>query len=1014
MHMPERPDPGAFLQSVTHDLRREAEKLVPWFLDNMPEYYFRTHGPGEQARHIRAVISGQVLTGGQSASLWNPERTRVTRIAPAGPRTLVEHLTELADANIRTSRLYASLDGRLRLDTFLLEPQPSVGPGNRALVQAAALMESGRHLDPRHHKAFTDFLRGAPADYVDKFDPVRAARHFALYRELADRDEVRVELHILPGEAESRLVVAMREPPSSGLLLRVAGLALAEGLDIPRGYSDRFVFAAGDFTVISLYVCREGRGLLPPDPVWDRLKTRLRRVKWTAPHGLDVLARNPGFTPEQVELLAAGCECVHQLLVRRDLHAFTSDNIVRAVLGHVREARACLAYCEARFAPGRTDRDGAGRAAHDAAAALAASLDDEVARSVFEGLLAFFRHTLRTNYFLPGRFGLAFRLDPAVLTAVPGDGSPPDGERPYALFFLHGPHVQGFHLRYREMARGGVRLVRTRSQEQFEIESNRLLAEVRNLALSQQYKNKDIPEGGAKAVLLLGPGAEPTLALKCAVDGLLDCLVPGPDGAMPAGMVDYLGRDEYLYLGPDEGITPQHIGWIVARAGERGYRWPGAFMSSKAETGINHKRYGVTSLGVLEFADVFLREAGIDPDVQPFTVKITGGPAGDVAGNAMRQLIARYGERVRIVAVSDGHGAAHDPRGLDHDELLRLVDGERNIAAFSVARLSGDGAFVVRSDTAEGARVRAGLHNVVPADLFIPAGGRPDAIHAGNWRDFCDAVGRPSARVVVEGANLFLTAEARLRLEEAGALIVPGPSANKAGVICSSYEILAGMVMTEAEFAASRRRYVVEVLEILRRKCRAEADLLLRERRRGGGRTGLVALSGAVSREITAFKDAIAAALAASGLAVADDPLLRRLVAEHCPPLLVARHFDRLLETAPASYLQAVVAAHAASSIVYAEGLGWLSRLAGLSDLLTVLRTYYRQADVVAGHVAAVGKSRLPGREAIGRILSQAGCKLLCEETLAQGGCAVLCEDEAPPRDGHFPGGAGPGEPGGE
>lgn len=981
MPMSERPEAEAFLAAVTDGLRREASELAPWFLANMPDYYFLTHGPQEQARHVRAVISGQVLSGGQAATLWNPDRTRVTRIAPGGPEALLEHLGALTDANIRTSRLYASLDGRLRLDTFLLEPQPAVTAGSRVLAAAVARTLDGGHLHPRHAREFAAFLRGAPADYVEKFDPLRAARHFALARELDGRDAVRVELHLLPGVPESRVVVAMREAPEKGLLLRVARTVLAEGLGIPRGYSDRFCLPGGDLSVISLYVARDGAPLAVDDPAWGRLKTRLRRVKWTVAHDLDVLACRDGLSPEAVELLMAGCECVHQLLVRQNLHAFTTANIVRAVLGHVRETRACLAVFEARFDPARSSgREAAVARALDEARAMAEGVEDEVARGVFGGLLAFFIHTLRTNHYLPDRFGLAFRLDPAVLAAVPGGEAGPDEERPYALFFLHGPEAQGFHVRYREMARGGVRLVRTRSPEQFELESNRLFTEARNLALSQQYKNKDIPEGGAKAVLLLGPGADPALALKSAVDGLLDCTIGGPDG-LSHRMVDYLGRDELLYLGPDEGITPDHIRWIVARAARRGARWPGAFMSSKPESGINHKRYGVTSLGVLEFADAFLREAGLDPDARPFTVKITGGPAGDVAGNAILQLIARYGDRARIVAVSDGHGAAFDPAGLDHRELIRLVREERNMAAFDPQCLTGDGSFAVRVDTPEGAKARAGLHNTVAADLFIPAGGRPDTIHAGNWREFCNAAGRPSAKVVIEGANLFLTAEARLRLEEAGALIAPGPSANKAGVICSSYEILAGLVMTEAEFAAVRRRYVAEVLTILRRKARAEAGLLLRERRRSGGRLGLVALSREASREITAFKDAVVAALA-DGPSVAEDPILRRLVADHCPPVLVTRYFDRLLATVPAAYLRAVVAAEAASTMVYAEGLGWLSRVAGLRDLMAVIRTYYAQADAVAAQAAAVRRSRLPGRAAIERILLRSGPRFLAEEAL--------------------------------
>ena len=990
MTLPQLPDAATFKRSVNRELRRESDRLVPWFLANMPAYYFRTHAPAERARHIRAVISGEVLSGGQSATLWDQTRTTVTRIAPAGPQALIEHLAERIDDNIRTSRLYASLDGRLRLDTFLLDPQPAVGTGSRAMRQALAAMESGGHLDPRHRKAFIAFLRGAPADYVEKFDPLRAARHFALARELNGRDEVRVELHILAEAFESRLVVAMREPPRSRLLLQVARAVAAEGLDIRRGYSDRFALADGDVSVVSLYVAKDGVALTAADPAWKRLRLRLRRVKWSVPGVWDVLTTQHGFSPQEAELTAAGCECVRQFLLGQRPYAFSSYNVTRAVLKHPAPLRACLIAFAARFDPAARQQLPAGaepaEAAAEAAEAAVATVEDEVARQILAGLLTLWRHTRRTNCYLPDRFGLALRLDPGVIEGI--TGAPlPDGEQlPHALFFFTGPDMRGFHVRYREMARGGVRLVRTTSPEQLEAEAGRLFGEAKNLALSQQYKNKDIPEGGAKAVLLLGPGADPTLALKSAVDGLLDLLVPGEDGPTLPGVVDLLGREELVYLGPDEGITPEHIRWIVRRAGERGYGWPRAFMSSKPEGGINHKRYGVTSLGVLEFADAFLREAGIDPDVQPFTVKITGGPAGDVAGNAMLQLFARYGDRARLIAISDGHGAAYDPHGLDPGELTRLVAAERSIAAFAPDKLSGPDAFVVTADTPQGAKIRSNLHNVAVADLFIPAGGRPDTIHGGNWQEFCDSTGRPTARVIIEGANLFLTAKARLHLEAAGVLIAPGPSANKAGVTCSSYEILAGMAMTEAEFAACRRRYIPEVLTLLRQKARDEAGLLLRERRHSGGRTGLVALSRDVSAEITALKDAIGAALAREVPTVADiaaDPLLRRLVAEHCPPLVAARFFDRLLATAPASYLQAVIAAHAASTIVYAEGLGWLSRLAGLRDLMAVVRAYFATADALSGHLAVLAKSRLPGRRDMARILARSGRKVLCQAALA-------------------------------
>ena len=97
-------------------------------------------------------------------------------------------------------------------------------------------------------------------------------------------------------------------------------------------------------------------------------------------------------------------------------------------------------------------------------------------------------------------------------------------------------------------------------------------------------------------------------------------------------------------------------------------------MSSKPRAGINHKEYGVTSEGVNVFLEVALRKAlGIDPTKDSFTVKMTGGPDGDVAGNEIKILIREYGDNVKIVGIADHSGCAEDPEGLDHDELLRLV-----------------------------------------------------------------------------------------------------------------------------------------------------------------------------------------------------------------------------------------------------------------------------------------------------------------------------------------------------
>merc|ERR1712216_390328 len=246
---------------------------------------------------------------------------------------------------------------------------------------------------------------------------------------------------------------------------------------------------------------------------------------------------------------------------------------------------------------------------------------------------------------------------------------------------------------------------------------------------------------------------------------------------------------------------------IIKQAAKRGYPCPNAFMSSKPLAGINHKEFGVTSEGVMVFLDVALRNNGIQPDKQPFTVKITGGPDGDVAGNLMRILFRDYGGNARIVGVADGSGCAEDPNGLPHEELMRLFHAALPIADIDESKFSPEGV-LHRVGTEEGIRMRNSMHMRVKSDVFVPAGGRPNTIHAGNWEQFLDpATGEPSSPVIVEGANIFITPEARQNLyEKAGVKVVKDSSANKCGVITSSYEICSSMLLDEAEFLALRTR----------------------------------------------------------------------------------------------------------------------------------------------------------------------------------------------------------------
>jgi glutamate dehydrogenase len=988
------------LEFVKNGLDAAADLVVPWFQATMPEYYFRTHSAAEQMRHLHSIISGQVTTERQTVTLRSPDGSRITYISPGSDNAaLVGVLQGLAERNIDTARIYTSKDGLLSLQSVILAPQKRADPDGPAVANALRELRRSKLAPKKLEPELKRFLAGASEDYLEKFEAARVSRHFHLAQKIWNRpccEDVLLGLDVIRA-TESRITLAMTSPPTTGLILEAVKVLSRQGVTVTRAYADSFAPPNGPpdrpqdrspIAIISFYVNVGGHALAQGSPVWKHLAGELPLVKWYARHDFEAFADEDGWSLRRVMLLQAACEFAHQFLIKANLWAFTSDNIARAVMRN-RAAVARLAdYFDARFDPRPSGRPaGADSKARRAAvkkaeaAALAAieTASDDTARQVLACIHRFFRHTLRTNYFLPNIYGLGFRVSSDFLA---DQGVELAGETPYGFFFFHGPLSQGFHVRYRDMARGGLRVVTTRTQDGFELESNRLFNEVTGLASAQQYKNKDIPEGGSKAVLLLGPGGDVTLAVKSAVDALLDCVLPGEHGPTLDGVVDYLGCEEIIYLGPDERIEPEHIVWIVERARVRGYRWPSAFMSSKPGAGINHKQYGVTSIGVIVFAEEILKALSIDPRKDAFTVKFTGGPRGDVAGNAMTILMREYGVNARIVSASDGHGAAYDPHGLDHAELARLIAGQHPITDFDPARIGSPEGFVIAADTPENARRRNALHNTARADLFIPAGGRPDTINAANWRDFLDADGRPTARAIVEGANIFISQEARDRLQDEGVLILHGSSANKTGVICSSYEILGGLVMSEAEFLEIKDRYVAEVLDILRVRARDEARLILREFKASDQQRHLTDISLDLSREINLASDKLYEMLMREAPDLATDAEFGALLFSYCPPVLVERYHDAILRKVPRRHQYALVAAFVASRIVYAEGVGWLSRTTSVRDVETVVRTYLRQEKRLAALAAEIDDCAIADRAEIVRILRTAGNKFLTKEAL--------------------------------
>ncbi|MEE2971951.1 MAG: NAD-glutamate dehydrogenase domain-containing protein, partial [Planctomycetota bacterium] len=706
-----------------------------------------------------------------------------------------------------------------------------------------------------------------------------------------------------------------------------------------------------------------GKAIDPESDLWTRVRKDLTRVKWVHYEVLEMRARHPGSPLGRTELVLGLSHLAHQVLSPQARFEFTRERIVAAAEANLGLATRIAQLFKARFDPrGPLDDEVFEAEAAALSAEIERTASSETAQTVLLTMIDAIRHTLRTNYHVHGRFGLALRLDPAFLR---NDDRP---EMPFGTFFVHGRGFNGFHVRFQDIARGGLRVVMPRTEAQHSREGERLYDEVYGLSFAQQLKNKDIPEGGAKAAILLEPGAGIDRCIKAFVNSILDLITEDPDTRRQ--IVDQGGMQELIYLGPDENVTPEHIEWIVQRARLRGYSLPTAFMSSKPGAGINHKVYGVTSEGVNVFLEVALRSVGIDPYKQPFTVKITGGPDGDVAGNMIRILDRDYGGNARIVAIGDGSGSGEDPDGFDTGELLRLFEEALPIASFDRGKLGPRGR-ITSVDEPDGAQLRNTLHNRVVADAFVPAGGRPATIHAGNWREFLTEDGTPSAKVISEGANLFLTPEAREHLSAAGCVIAKDSSANKCGVICSSFEIGACMVLDEEEFLRIKPAFVEEVLDRLRELARVEADLLIAEHRRHPG-TSLPQLSIKLSRIINNAAPAIMESI--STWPEEDLAIARELVRDHLPQILQDAGGDRIWTHLPERYQHWMMAKRLASGMAYREGIDFLDGMEP-EAVATLAQQYLRQDVRIRSLVDGMRNADFPDRATIIRLLEQGGIR---------------------------------------
>lgn len=969
---------SAVTQGILNDISKELDQTASWFLSQMPPLYLWTTSERAVMDDILEIISSKVLTEGQMAERYSA-RTQTTTLIAAGEQSngVARMAPVLGRFPAKMGRIFSSRDKRIGLCELYQAPYDgtSAWQDSKNQKKRIAIQTVLANKDP---KAIENFIQALDKDYVDVATVKQMSLAFDAIEYTIKNEHVAVSLtNVLDDKKHARIRVdlCLKNFPVNAAMEYVIGIFNQHAFQVRRVLANEICLNAKQkFTIVHVIAATpNGEQITQDMKSWGKILKSLKSLSYVD-HGdefSNLLQTSNSFSLNETNLLRAMANWVHIFLTKQNPYYYSLDRVSKIIVRNQSYMDLCVQYFRTRFDPrfkeNRSDQQSVlmSQVEH-----LYSDLSDSVEKNILKEGFRFLSHILKTNYFLVSKGGLTFRMDPKVLHK----SDYPD--TPYGIFYMIGRNFRAFQVRYRDISRGGMRVVLPRSSGDHESALAGLFDEVNGLAFAQQLKNKDIPEGGSKCVMVVKPGGDKNDAVKAAISGLLDLIITDENtGNLNPDIIDYYGKPEIIYLGPDENLTDDLIVWIIQYALHRKYKYAYAFMSSKPDFGINHKTYGVTSEGVNVYVDNVLQYLGLQN--KPFRVKMTGGPDGDVAGNEMNILYREYGENCRLVSVGDGFGAAYDPNGLAWPEILRLFRESKSIVEFDPKKLSQDpNAFVIAANTPENIKLRDNLFATVEAEIFIPGGGRPYTLKESNWTKYLLPNGKPSSLAIVEGANIFFTKEARQHLVDSGAVVIKDSSANKAGVSCSSYEIIACLTILPEEFAQIKDIYVSQVLDIIRRNADNEAKLLFRSWQKNPTQTDLVHLSYDISAEINQAKDILLEKLNQLSDADLSSSKYTFVLLKHCPQILVEKYKDRILEKLPRAHKIAILSAHMASHLIYKEGLHWLGSLHA-DQIFKIALEYIEAERRIEKMISEIEKSNLDFKDEISAVLRSAGAKHL-------------------------------------
>ena len=726
-----------------------------------------------------------------------------------------------------------------------------------------------------------------PAGYIEKVQPQNAATDVVLAATLADADDI--QLNLYPSQHREgvlhfkvfRLGADITLSEVIPLLENLGVSVLTENLYEIRG--------GGDPITIQDILIRPSRLSFDLETVREPFQQAFERV-WRGDaenDGFNKLVLVAGLDWRQVSVLRGYCKYLLQTGV-----PFSQSYMEQTVASYPAIAGLLVELFEAKFDPQRIDADAETIESSRArlrremetltpAESLADNpglIDDLVASRdqqratqisvimdtihallgrvasldedrILRGFMAVIRATLRTNHYQmvdgkPHDY-TSFKFDPGQLSELPKP-------RPYREIFVYSPRVEGVHMRFGPVARGGLRWSDRR--EDFR-------TEVLGLVKAQMVKNTVIvPVGSKGGFIAKRPPAsgerdavlaEGVACYRMFINGLLDVTDNLVDGELvhPQDVVRHDDPDPYLVVAADKG-TASFSDIANAVSAKHDY-WLGDAFASGGSVGYDHKGMGITAKGAWESVKRHFRALGRDSQSEDFTCVGIGDMSGDVFGNGMR--LSRH---IRLVAAFDHRHVFIDP---NPDAASSFVERERMFkvprsswADYNTSLISAGGGVYPRSaktieiseQAAAALGIEGGAQKMPPNELLSAVlkapvdllwnGGigtyiKSSAETHGDVGDRANNAIRINgadvrARIIGEGGNLGMTQRGRIEAALHGVLLNTDFIDNSAGVDTSDHEVNIKILLNDA---VQRGEMTVDQRNALLRQMTDEVERLV-------------------------------------------------------------------------------------------------------------------------------------------------------------------------------------------